>query len=528
MINNTLISKAVLTGSFLFSAKYLYYKDMRIPPPLENGMSLVKKIALGLISLIIIIALFMPLGISFWLQANYPKFIANINKQSSQIQVKLEKFKRGWFHSTAVVSYYPAKQPNNKTYAVITQQTFLQGPFIFSRDHNKTEFHFAIAMLRTTSSSIKAMHSLHATISFNGNIHTYAHIKKAEIKLPVKGLEVKIKNLNINSTANIYADHVVANITAKKFKIIIPSENNQTQQSICLRDVTIATKQENLNTLPTGFVNIDAKEIIANNNDGGKQNSPFTINNLNIKTQNELINNKINSNLIINIKSITPEKQTPLGPLQIDMSIKNADANAILKLRNFLQQEKNQANTTQKNEDMMEKLLLNIASKGLTLTVNNASVATANNKAAIQANVEIPKLDPKTAALEITKKHHVKLQLQISQDWLVSLLKLGFSKVGVTTNLKDNFYQQQIIPVLIKNNLIKQKDDNSYYTEIQLNNRAITILGNKESNQQLSKTIADIMNEISNQSQESVHKNTAVKAKPKLKKNAATTQSKSK
>ena len=252
------------------------------------------------------------------------------------------------------------------------------------------------------------------------------------------------------------------------------------------------------------------------------------MNNLNIKTNNKLINEKINSNLVISIKSITTDNQTPLGPLQIDASIHNADANAVLMLRHYLQQEKTQATGNKKNEQMVKRLLLNIASKSLTFTINNASIITGNNEAIVQANIQIPKLNPRTAALEITKKHHIELQLQISSGWLTSLLKLGFSNIGVTTNLKDNFYQQQIIPILINNTLIKRKDNGSYFTKIQIDNGSAKVLGNKESKQQLSKTIADIMTALANQSQESTHDITTKKTQSQLKNNALETESKSK
>ncbi|WP_372443086.1 hypothetical protein [Coxiella-like endosymbiont of Rhipicephalus sanguineus] len=50
----------------------------------------------------IVVLLLLPLGMSFWVKNNYSKLLSHLG-QVDNINLKLVKFERGWFTSSALI-----------------------------------------------------------------------------------------------------------------------------------------------------------------------------------------------------------------------------------------------------------------------------------------------------------------------------------------------------------------------------------------------------------------------------------------
>ncbi|MFT3741721.1 MAG: DUF945 family protein [Gammaproteobacteria bacterium] len=386
--------------------------------------------SLIILGVVVILAILSPLLLSFVVEHQYHKQVANWN-QSPTIRVNLTQYHRGWLHSHAELQLnlsHPAFIPSN----MVLQQAITQGPLIhLTTTQGQSNWLFGRALINSTLRSDLGIIRAITLVKFNGEILTVLHAPELHHFNPSSALSLQINGLN----AFVLLSSDLKKLSGKFYIPQLALNTAQYKQVASGIEHTF-NLQKTASQLYLGdrLIKVATVSWLSPNN---RARIDFTGLNMTTNSQ-EQPAQKLTYELQVNLHSVNTNGGS-YGPQQLHFTLKDLDIPALLAFGNFL------PSHWAENTQNLQRLL----DKGLNFDLRTLNLNTAMGKASMTAKASwAPQITRSSKGL-LTHLQSAEVHLSIAEALLsdvmgkFKILEGGWISSATLQKFVDNHFTKQ-------------------------------------------------------------------------------------
>lgn len=391
----------------------------------------------GLIGIILLVTVFVPLGMGFWVQKKYPDMLS-IVANNPYMSAKIVKFNRGWFHSKAIlqINIYSTLVSANGEAAILSQfniqQKILHGPIIFIKSMSGSRrLVLARAALQNQSQDENLNFRANTLWTMANGLRTQLAVKHILLSNELQRIEINQLNGKIKFTPNNH--HLQASLSLGDAAVYASNpekvQNNLIDLIKILEGQGLRIKMDIhvINNLWYGNRLFTARKIIIYPYTG----TAFSADNwhaeMNQSQQNGLTNIKF-----VNYVDHILDKQLKIDQLKVILELSNMNSKV---LENFVQ-------VFMAGSDLQRlklyPLLINLLSKGMSVDLRQLQFNTDEGLVSLQAQIFSPNTDDTEFGLmHLLENIRMKATAQMPKVWLGNNLTSYYQeKQRANPNLK--------------------------------------------------------------------------------------------
>lgn len=431
---------------------------------------------IGLISLGVLAALFIPLSISFWLEKHYEQVFNHLN-QLPQVSVKVTQFHRGWFVSraTAVVTIWgPWLKPRpgviqtkpNQPLAFSLEQRIIHGPVIISHWDNRYRFSLAKAFIESQGFDPNFLFKSATTIHLNNLVQSNIQAQRIRLMNGVQQLIItglKSHLIFAMPKHDIQADTAIDLVQVFKEQPALILENIHShvelQPNTPLWDGTknLQVGKATYFLAPNKFISL---EDVSLQHEQSNENDTTTI------------------NMIVHAAQVTFDALN-LRPLDMKFSIRSLNTKMLLNLVRMSLKFKPMSQVDIEQLKILYLPVINLLNEGIDIHLDYLNAQTPDGLIHTTADLNFPKQVQSPNLALILANAQGRIDLQMPLNWLTMQLQNLYENQKLkwqTVELQPATAAQQQVKTWINNKKLMQ-NGNTVQTVITYDKGSLLING---------------------------------------------------
>jgi uncharacterized protein YdgA (DUF945 family) len=420
-----------------------------------------------IVALIILVLLFTPLGLSFWLQHNYGSLLSRIN-HSNQISVKVTQFNRGWFVSTATLQvtlwgHWTKPQPGmiltkpGEPLQFTLQQHIINGPLVIGKFNQGRQLFFGAAFIYSNIADANFLFNAASLIRFNKTLRNYIYAPMIVIANDQQ--QYVINNLTSMLTYITRQHRLIADTRVERLQLdtkpLIGIGATEYQPRLMLQNITSRLDLQQKSSLWYGNKSTNIDKFTYLNN----QNKPTEINNLFVYATQTATDGTTNIITTAHAAQVTAEKLN-LQPVDLKLSLTNIDTNSLNDLVNTAIKLRPLSQINIQQIKMLYLPCVNLIGQGLSIKLNYLNAGTADGAVNAQAQLNFPKQTQGINLPFILASAQGDFNLQMPSAWFTTQLESLYENKKITMDQPNQTPQiaaQQTLQQLLANKKLIQE-----------------------------------------------------------------------
>lgn len=351
-----------------------------------------------IVILIILVLLFTPLGLSFWLQRHYGHLLSRVNHYN-KISIRVTQFNRGWFVSTATLQitlagHWMKPQPGmilanpNEPLTFTLQQRIINGPLLIGKFNEGNRLFLGKAFVYSNSNDPNFLVNAATLIHFSNTLHNY--IDAPMIAIANDQQQFVINNLKATLIYIVRQHRLLTDTQMDRIQLdakpTIGVGATEYQPRLLLQNITTRADMQNKGLLWYGDKSTNIRKITYLNN----QNKATEIKDLFLYYQQTATQDTTTVTTTAHAAEITADK-LDLKPVDLKFSLNNLNTAS---LNTFIDIAIKLKPLSQINIPQIKMLYLpfvNILSRGLVIKLNYLNAGTPDGSVNVQAQLNLPK-----------------------------------------------------------------------------------------------------------------------------------------
>lgn len=377
-----------------------------------------RKLIVGLVALMLVIIL-APWAMGIWFEHSYRQVAASFNAQDDMV-VQIQEYHRGWWRSSAVV-HVQIKNPDVRKFVEQSGVANAKLDFVLQQDIQHGPLLYRYTKGLPSVFGLASIHNIHSVLNDNDLVTFSGNYFKSFYFMPVslKAVDNQFhfifdKGISGGVWFLPAENRMMGNVTLSDFSV------TQDNYIVLIPNATLQFDQYRAPSgLWLGSVRLKLPEINVQNNDGSK---------INIEDLDFYTDNKESGDVIKAFNDLSVGKMDfgveVLGPLHVQISASDLNANAILNMIAAYQKIQNEGELYQSQlQQKMSAMLPKIISEDSEIKLDSLKLVAPVGRLQISGEMNWPlHLAPASGALLLFQESSAQANMRISQELVNKLI----------------------------------------------------------------------------------------------------------
>lgn len=374
-----------------------------------------RKTLIGILIIVIVLAL-LPFGFGIMAKHQYQTLIAQLSKQQ-RLQISLISYHRGWLASTAQLkvsvqlpnAQFNVANPQAEHLSFVLDQKILHGPVIFASGYP----HFGSALIFTSIEQNNITANTQTFIHYNGAVTATTSHGEVNVSDPSQHFQLTMDGIESHLDINPQFSQLKGEVKIAN----IAFDNQHIQQQTKNFTASFDLKRDQ-NQIWLGQRKIQLASLSIQK----EKNPVMTLQQVNLSSQSQTANGKINGDLSLQFGNMTIARQS-FDHVAFQAHISDLDAKAYAQFIDQLQQLKQSTASNQVAFKGLAQSFMQLFATGLKIEIQKLAVATPWGNSSMQFALSTqPFAMTATNVLGLLNHLNLDANLSLSQTLAVHIL----------------------------------------------------------------------------------------------------------